>query len=191
MSLQLNGQPVAITTRELSSKNTGRGTSTVARTGGGAALGAIIEGIAGGGAGAGIGAASGGALGVGSNILRPGQQIILKPEALLQFQTASNLDLAAQPGANNSNSGPSLASQSAVTGESIPGQPDPYTFDIVGLKLGMTAQQASNAITTRVPSISKGTFEPGSPQFTSTQFHREDEVISGSQRRLTTSGLVG
>ncbi len=90
VSVQMNGQPVALTTRELSSKNNGRGTNTAVRTGGGAALGAIIGGIAGGGAGAGIGAASGGALGVGSNILRPGQQIVLASEALLQFQTASN-----------------------------------------------------------------------------------------------------
>ena len=36
MSLQLNCQPVAVTTRERSSKNNGRGTNTVARTSGGA-----------------------------------------------------------------------------------------------------------------------------------------------------------
>ncbi|WP_263412783.1 hypothetical protein [Terriglobus aquaticus] len=41
VSLQLNRQSVAMTTHELSSNTDGRGTSTVARTGGGTALGAI------------------------------------------------------------------------------------------------------------------------------------------------------
>ncbi len=164
VSIQLNGQPVAITTRELSNKVNGRGTSTAARTGGGAALGAIIGGIAGGGAGAGIGAASGGALGVGSNILRPGQQIVLKPEALLQFQTASNLDIS-QPGMS-AGSGPTLNSRSSSGSGTIPNQPDPYTFDIVGLKLGMTAQQAAAAVSARVPQATKTELQPGAPQFT-------------------------
>lgn len=30
-------------------------------------------------------------------VLRPGQQIVLKPEALLQFQTASNIEIAPRP----------------------------------------------------------------------------------------------
>jgi hypothetical protein len=170
VSIQVNGQPVAITTRELSSKINGRGTSTAARTGGGAALGAIIGGIAGGGAGAGIGAASGGALGVGSNILRPGQQIILKPEALLQFQTASNIDLA-QPAATErfgtGSGGGSMVHSDSGIGR-IPNQPDPYTFDIIGLKLGMSAQQASAAVSARVPQATKTEFQPGAPQFTPT-----------------------
>ena len=171
VSIQLNGQPVAITTRELSSKNNGRGTSTVARTGGGAALGAIISGLAGGGAGAGIGAASGGALGVGSNILRPGQQIVLKPEALLQFQTASNIDLASQPASTErfgTGSGGGIMVHSDGGIGRIPNQPDPSTFDIVGLKLGMTARQASAAVSARVPQATKTEFQPGAPQFTPT-----------------------
>ena len=164
VSVQVHGEQTGITTQPLSSKNTGRGTSTAARTGGGAALGAIIGGIAGGGAGAGIGAASGGALGVGSNILRPGQQIVLRTEALLQFRTVGTIGVGHGGGVyvhEDRGIGTSPAG-------AIPGQPDPYTFDIVGLKLGMTAQQASNAITARVPSISKGTFQTGSPQFTPT-----------------------
>ena len=170
VSVQLNGQSVAVTTRELSSKNNGRGTSTVARTGGGAALGAIIGGLAGGGAGAGIGAASGGALGVGSNIIRPGQQIILKPEALLQFQTASNLDFA-QPGGTErfgTGSGTGIMVHSDGGIGRIPDQPDPSTFDIVGLKLGMTAQQAAAAVSARVPLAIKTEFQHGAPQFTPT-----------------------
>ena len=165
VSVQLNGQPVALTTRVLSSKNNGRGTNTAARTGGGAALGAIIGGLAGGGAGAGIGAASGGVLGLGSNIIRPGQQIVLKPESLLQFQTASNLDLGTPPAASGVVSAPVHVRAEAGN---IPGQPDPYTFDIVGLKLGMTAQQAAAAVVARVPQATKTPFERGTPQFTPT-----------------------
>ena len=166
-----NGQPVALATRELSSKNTGRGTNTAARTGGGAALGAIIGGIAGGGAGAGIGAASGGALGVGSNVLRPGQQIVLSSEALLQFQTASNLDLTPQGNtANGVSHGVGLAAHTDATpknqGQSIPGQQDPYHFDIVGLRLGMTAQQAAAALTAKVPQATSLPPTKGVPQFT-------------------------
>ena len=164
VSVEVHGERTAISTLPLSSKNNGRGTSTAARTGGGAAVGAIIGGIAGGGAGAGIGAASGGALGVGSNILRPGQQIVLKTEALLQFKNAGTIGVG---------HGGGIASKEdhgyrPTPANSIPGQPDPYTFDIVGLKLGMTAQEASAAITARVPAISKSTFQPGTPQFTST-----------------------
>lgn len=168
VSLQLNGQPVAITTRELSSKNAGRGTSTAARTGGGAALGAIIGGIAGGGAGAGIGAASGGVLGVGSNVLRPGQQIDLKPEALLQFQTASNLDLPATTGTANfgSGTGTGLGTHADRGMGEIPGGSDPATFDIVGLRLGMTAKQAVAAIKAKAPNATILAPEPGVPQFT-------------------------
>ncbi len=165
VSVQLNGQSVAITTRELSSKNNGRGTNTVARTGGGAALGAIIGGIAGGGAGAGIGAASGGALGAGSNIIRPGQQIVLSSEALLQFQNAATLDVTMPTHAGQqiaSTHGPSIAPSPEVI--DIPNQPDPATFDILTLRLGMTAKEAAATIAARIPGI-----QPAYPSTTDAQ----------------------
>lgn len=174
------GQPVAITTRELSSKNNGRGTNTAARTGGGAALGAIIGGLAGGGTGAGIGAASGGVIGLGSNVLRPGQQIILKPEALLQFQTASTLDV---PTASASTG---YASSSSVSwhsdhGEGV-GPPERIEsrYEIVGLKLGMTADEATKAIASRVPDSSQTAVLQGRPQFTATAHYTSNITFSAA-----------
>ncbi len=85
-------QDISIVTKPLSSKDKGNGTGTAAKTGGGAGLGAVIGAVAGGGRGAGIGAA-GGAVGLGASALTPGKQIDLKPEALLQFQTAEPFDV--------------------------------------------------------------------------------------------------
>jgi hypothetical protein len=80
-------------TQQLSSKASGRGVNTAEKTGGGAALGALIGGVAGGGLGAGIGALSGGALGAGSNGLTRGKEIDLKPKQLLQFRTGAQFDV--------------------------------------------------------------------------------------------------
>lgn len=97
MSIRLNtpsgAQDVSVITAPLSSKTAGRGTNTVAKTGGGAAVGAIIGALAGGGSGAAIGAASGGALGAGTNAVTRGKEIDLKPEQLLQFHTGAPLDV--------------------------------------------------------------------------------------------------
>ncbi len=80
-------QNVSIVTAQVSSRTNGRGAGTAASAGGGAGLGALLGALAGGGKGAAIGAASGGALGTGARALTPGQQIDLKPEALLIFVT--------------------------------------------------------------------------------------------------------
>ena len=97
VSVRLQGangpQDVSLLTQPLSSKAQGRGTNTAEKTGGGAALGAIIGGLAGGGAGAGIGALSGGVLGGGSNALSRGKEIVVKPEQLLPFRTSSPLEV--------------------------------------------------------------------------------------------------
>jgi len=86
-------QDVLVLTQPLSSKAQGRGTNTAEKTGGGAAVGAIIGGLAGGGAGAGIGALSGGVLGGGSNALSRGKEIVVKPEQLLPFRTSSPVEV--------------------------------------------------------------------------------------------------
>ena len=86
-------QDVSFVTQQLSNKAAGRGTNTAEKAGGGAAFGAVVGALAGGGAGAGIGAASGGALGLGANAFTRGKEIDLKPEQLLQFRTASPLDV--------------------------------------------------------------------------------------------------
>jgi hypothetical protein len=83
------GEDVGIITDYLSSEGKGRGTNTVAKTGGGAAVGAIIGALAGGGTGAAVGASAGGGLGIGSNAVTVGGQIELHPEALLRFRTAA------------------------------------------------------------------------------------------------------
>ena len=97
VSVRLQGangpQDVSLLTQPLSSKAQGRGTNTAEKTGGGAALGAIIGGLAGGGAGAGIGALSGGVLGGGSNALSRGKEIVVKPEQLLPFRISSPLEV--------------------------------------------------------------------------------------------------
>jgi BON domain len=80
-------QDLPLTTSQLSTKVAGRGGSTAAKAGGGAALGAVIGALAGGGTGAAIGGLSGAALGTGTNALRPGQQVNLRPETLLRFET--------------------------------------------------------------------------------------------------------
>ncbi len=60
--------------------------------------------------------------GLGSNVLRPGQQIILKPESLLQFQTAANLELPPQPGSPSAAASPvALATRTpTASGDLIP-----------------------------------------------------------------------
>jgi hypothetical protein len=92
VSVRLN-QPdgatdASVVTQELSSKAGGRGVNTAEKTGGGAALGAVVGALAGGGAGAGIGALAGGGLGAGSNAITRGKDIDVKPEQLLQFRLA-------------------------------------------------------------------------------------------------------
>ncbi len=86
-------QEVSVLTTPLSSKTVGRGTNTAEKTGGGAAVGAIIGALAGGGSGTAIGAVSGGALGAGTNAVTRGKEIALNPEQLLQFRTGASLDV--------------------------------------------------------------------------------------------------
>ncbi len=86
-------QDVSIPTDPLSSAADARGKNTAEKTGGGAALGAVIGALAGGGAGAAIGAVSGGALGAGSNAVTKGKEIDIQPEQLLQFHTAAEVQI--------------------------------------------------------------------------------------------------
>ena len=182
------GQPqdVSIVTKPLSSKDKGNGTGTATKTAGGAGLGAVIGAIAGGGRGAGIGAASGGAVGLGASALTPGKQIDLKPEALLQFQTDAAFDVPTAAPTTTATS-PALAvrpNSGPAAGGSIPDQADPYTFDIVGLKLGMTAKEASAAISSRVPQVSKAAPESGTAQFTPKARYIQEFSANGPQFKV-------
>ena len=88
-SLSYSGKQYRINSNQWSKQGAARGKNTAAKVGGGAALGAIIGGIAGGGKGAAIGAGAGAAAGTGVQAVTRGQQVVLKPESMLQFTLES------------------------------------------------------------------------------------------------------
>lgn len=98
--LTMNGRSYAIQTNQWSKSGSGRGKSTATKVGGGAAVGAVLGGIFGGGKGAAIGAAAGAGAGTGVSAATKGQQIILRPEAVVAFQLQSPVTVT--PGASRS-----------------------------------------------------------------------------------------
>lgn len=84
--LTMGGKTYSLQTSQWTKSGNGRGKSTAAKVGGGAAVGAVLGGIFGGGKGAAIGAAAGAGAGTGVSAATKGQQIILKPEAVIAFQ---------------------------------------------------------------------------------------------------------
>lgn len=98
--LTMNGRSYSLQTSQWSKSGNGRGKSTAAKVGGGAAVGAVLGGIFGGGKGAAIGAAAGAGAGTGVSAATKGQQIILKPEAVIAFQLQGPVTVT--PGANRS-----------------------------------------------------------------------------------------
>jgi hypothetical protein len=84
--LTMNGKTYSLSTNQWTKSGNGRGKSTAAKVGGGAAVGAVLGGIFGGGKGAAIGAAAGAGAGTGVSAATKGQQIILRPEAVIAFQ---------------------------------------------------------------------------------------------------------
>jgi hypothetical protein len=104
--LRINGKSYPLATDQWSKKGSSRGKATAGKVGGGAAVGAILGGIFGGGKGAAIGAAAGGAAGTGVAGATKGQQIILRPETVLEFHLQNALSVV--PGSNRQpmNSGP-------------------------------------------------------------------------------------
>lgn len=95
--LKMNGKSYAIQTDQWSKAGNSRGKATAAKVGGGAAVGAILGGIFGGGKGAAIGATAGAGAGTGVSAATKGQQIVLKPEAVISFTLESALTVT--PGA--------------------------------------------------------------------------------------------
>lgn len=89
--LLMNGKSYNLQTDRWTKSGSGRGKSTAAKVGGGAAAGAILGGIFGGGKGAAIGAAAGAGAGTGVSAINKGQQIVLKPETLLNFQMENSI----------------------------------------------------------------------------------------------------
>jgi len=96
--LMLNGKSYPLATDRWSKAGSSRGKATAAKVGGGAAVGAILGGIFGGGKGAAIGAAAGAGAGTGVAGATKGQQIILKPETVLDFHLQNSLSVV--PGSN-------------------------------------------------------------------------------------------
>ena len=98
--LTMNGKAYTLQTSQWTKSGNGRGKSTAAKVGGGAAVGAVLGGIFGGGKGAAIGAAAGAGAGTGVSAATKGQQIILKPEAVIAFQLQGPITVT--PGASRS-----------------------------------------------------------------------------------------
>jgi len=98
--LTMGGRSYSLQTSQWTKSGNGRGKSTAAKVGGGAAVGAILGGIFGGGKGAAIGAAAGAGAGTGVSAATKGQQIILRPEAVIAFQLQNPITVT--PGANRS-----------------------------------------------------------------------------------------
>jgi hypothetical protein len=85
--------PVSVVTDSYSKQGNGRGKNTAAKTGGGAALGAIVGALAGGGKGAAIGAVAGGGVGAGVNGVTRGQQVQIPTETLVTFHLQSAISV--------------------------------------------------------------------------------------------------
>jgi len=98
--LTMNGKSYSLQTSQWTKSGSGRGKSTAAKVGGGAAVGAVLGGIFGGGKGAAIGAAAGAGAGTGVSAATKGQQIILRPEAVIAFQLQGPITVT--PGAGRS-----------------------------------------------------------------------------------------
>lgn len=98
--LTMSGKTYSLQTSQWTKSGNGRGKSTAAKVGGGAAVGAVLGGIFGGGKGAAIGAAAGAGAGTGVSAATKGQQIILKPEAIIAFQLQGPITVT--PGASKS-----------------------------------------------------------------------------------------
>jgi hypothetical protein len=96
--LIMNGKSYSIQTDQWSKSGNGKGKGTAAKVGGGAAVGAILGGIFGGGKGAAIGTVAGAGAGTAGSAVGKGQQIVLKPEAVINFALQSSLTVT--PGAS-------------------------------------------------------------------------------------------
>jgi hypothetical protein len=93
VSLNRHGDSMAISTQPYSVQGKGRGKNTIAKVGGGAAVGAILGGIFGGGKGAAIGSAAGAGVGAGANTVTRGEQVQIPSESLVNFSLTNTLTI--------------------------------------------------------------------------------------------------
>jgi hypothetical protein len=87
------GRPVDLVTDQFTKQGAGRGKNTALKTGGGAAVGAVLGGLFGGGKGAAIGAVTGGGAGAGVNAVTRGQQVQIPSETLVTFHLNSPISV--------------------------------------------------------------------------------------------------
>ena len=92
-SVTVNGRKVEVTTQEVTQQSESRTRETATRTGGAAALGAVIGAIAGGGKGAAIGAVTGAAAGGAVQVLTKGPKVRIPSETRLTFTLQNPLTL--------------------------------------------------------------------------------------------------
>lgn len=86
VDIVINDTAYPLMTSEYELRSEGKGEKTTRRIVGGTGLGALIGGIAGGGAGAAIGAVSGAAAGTAVSAAKPGKQVSVPSESLLEFR---------------------------------------------------------------------------------------------------------
>ena len=91
------GRRIDIQTDSFSQQGKARGKNTAEKTGGGAALGAIIGALAGGGKGAAIGAIAGGGAGAGVNAITRGEEVNLPSESRLDFHLQAPITVTVAP----------------------------------------------------------------------------------------------
>jgi hypothetical protein len=92
-SISVNGQPVDVTSQDVTKTSASRGARSGKVIGGTTALGAIIGAVAGGGRGAAIGAASGAAVGTGAELATHGQRVKIPSETRLTFTLVNPVNL--------------------------------------------------------------------------------------------------
>jgi len=97
-SITRRGEHLAVITDPYTVTGKGRGANTAEKTGGGAAVGAILGGIFGGGKGAAIGAVAGGGVGAGSQAVTRGQQVQIQSESVVRFHLSTPIALKVQTG---------------------------------------------------------------------------------------------
>lgn len=88
-SLNLGGQTYALTTDAWTGESPSKTGYSTANTAGGAAFGAMLGAIFGGGPGAAFGAVAGGATGLAASAATKGPQVVIPPEAMLNFHLAA------------------------------------------------------------------------------------------------------
>jgi hypothetical protein len=120
--LSVDGRQYDLQTSQYTRRGKSRGKSTAEKVGGGAALGAILGGLFGGAKGAAIGATVGAGAGTSVSAAGKGEQIVLRPETVLNFELRSPISVV--PAAQSPHGGRLQGESSAsTTGVSNPGVP--------------------------------------------------------------------